>query len=92
MITYGILGTQTQQASTESELTEASETINKTHPDLIMSYLDSHCGPSDELKQYLDGLQGTAAAGQTVVHFAEQFPGNHRNAWKCDELPWYDGR
>eukprot|EP00973_Karenia_brevis_P064431 8950883-Karenia_brevis.AAC.1 len=87
MITYGILGTQTQKASTEFELTEASKAINKTRPDLIVSYLDLHCEPSHELTQYLDGLQKTAATGQTVVHFAEQFPGNHRNAWKCDKLP-----
>eukprot|EP00973_Karenia_brevis_P023384 3219042-Karenia_brevis.AAC.1 len=45
MITYGIIGTQTQKASTEFELAEASEMINKTNPDLIMSYLDSRCGP-----------------------------------------------
>eukprot|EP00973_Karenia_brevis_P086763 12031306-Karenia_brevis.AAC.1 len=44
------------------------------------------------MTEYLDGLQKTAATGQTVVHFAEQYPGEHRNAWKCDELPWYDGR
>eukprot|EP00973_Karenia_brevis_P030999 4276471-Karenia_brevis.AAC.1 len=66
--------------------------INKSGPDLIISYLDSRCGPSEELTEYLSGLQKTAAAGQTVVHFAEQFPGDHRNAWKCEELPWHDGR
>eukprot|EP00973_Karenia_brevis_P072549 10077444-Karenia_brevis.AAC.1 len=65
MITYGILGTQTQKASTEFELTETSEAINKTSPDLIMSYLDLRCGPSDGMTEYLDGLQKTAATGQT---------------------------
>eukprot|EP00973_Karenia_brevis_P046503 6450136-Karenia_brevis.AAC.1 len=65
MITYGILGTQTQKASTEFELTEASQAVNKTRPDLIMSYLDSKCEPSYELSRYLDGLQKTASTGQT---------------------------
>eukprot|EP00973_Karenia_brevis_P095261 12426492-Karenia_brevis.AAC.1 len=49
MITYGIIGTQTQSASTKFELAEASEVINKSSPDLIMSYLDSRSGPSEGL-------------------------------------------
>eukprot|EP00973_Karenia_brevis_P009518 1284585-Karenia_brevis.AAC.1 len=65
MITYGIIGAQTQRASTKFDLAEASEMINKSSPDLIMSYLDSRCGPSGELTEYLDGLQKTSAAGQT---------------------------
>eukprot|EP00973_Karenia_brevis_P086310 11968936-Karenia_brevis.AAC.1 len=57
-----------------------------------MRCLDSQCEPSRSLSEYLAKLQATAASGKTVVHFAEQFPGQHRQDWRCEELPWYDGR
>ena len=57
-------------------------------PEVVVSYLDT-TNPSSE---YLQQLEQLSQDGTSVVHFADQFPGNFRNSYKSDSLEWVDGR
>ena len=51
---------------------DASRLIDDSNHELIIGCLDSHCEPT---QQYLDALQGAAIEGKTVIQFTDQFPG-----------------